>query len=147
MLKWLKYFESSIIILLLILMSITVTVSVIELTVILVQELKKPPYMLLNEKEMREVFSIFLMVLIGVELLETLRACLKGEMVHVEVVILVAIVAVARKIIIMDYDKFSPQMLIGMAVIILSLAGGYYLLKRTTAKYTHHDSPDKSSSE
>lgn len=128
-------------------MAITVAVSVFELVFILVQELIRPPFLLLSVEEMGTVFSVFLMVLIGVELLETLKACLKGEMVHVEVVILVAMVAVARKIIIMDYEKISPQMLLGMAVIILSLAGGYYLIKRTSTKYSHHEPSDKNLSE
>jgi hypothetical protein len=38
---------------------------------------------------------------------------------------------VARKIIVIDFDKYSGLVVIGIASIIVALAGGYYLVKRT----------------
>ena len=53
-----------------------------------IAELMKPPVSLLNIEEMLEVFGFFLMVLIGVELLESIKAYLQEERVHAEVVFL-----------------------------------------------------------
>jgi len=72
-------------------------------------------------------------VLIGLELVESMHAYLVKHAIHaeVEVILLIAVIAVARKIIIMDLDETSFQTLLGIASIIIALAGGYYLLKRT----------------
>jgi uncharacterized membrane protein (DUF373 family) len=99
----LKKFEKVIIMALLVLMMLAVLVSTTELAVILFQQLMNPPVLVLNIKEMLEVFGFFLMVLIGLELLESLKAYLQEDRVQAEVVFLVAIVAVCRKVIILDY--------------------------------------------
>jgi len=89
--------------------------------------------MLLNLEEMLEVFGFFLMVLIGVELLETLKAYFQEDRVHAEVVFLVAMVAVARKVIILDYAKFTPSLLYGVAAILVALGIGYFLVRSAFA--------------
>ena len=67
--------------------------------------------------------------LIGVELLETIRAYLNEHEVHVEIVLEVALIAVARKVVIIDVKEYSPDTLLAIAAIVLSLAGAYYLQK------------------
>jgi uncharacterized membrane protein (DUF373 family) len=42
----------------------------------------------------------------------------------------VAIIAVARKVIILDVKDMDPLILVGVAAIILALSGGYLLLKQ-----------------
>ena len=79
---------------------------------------------------MIKVFGFFLMVLIGLELLETIRAYLKEDRVHAEVVFLVAIVAVSRKVIILDYKQTPTELLFGMSALIVSLGVGYFLVRR-----------------
>jgi uncharacterized membrane protein (DUF373 family) len=133
--RLLKVFEKAIVVLLLGLMMAAILVSAVELALILVQELLKPPVFLLNIEEMLEVFGFFLMVLIGLELLETMKSYLEEDKVHAEVVFLVALVAVSRKIIILNYKETSPLMLLGMAGIIVALGGGYYLVRR--AQHLH----------
>ncbi|MBW6498850.1 MAG: phosphate-starvation-inducible PsiE family protein [Bacteroidales bacterium] len=77
------------------------------------------------------LFGVFLLVLIGIELLDTIKVYFREHVIHVEVVMLVAIIAVARKVIVMDFDKYSGLEVIGIAAIILALAGGYFLIKKT----------------
>ena len=67
---------------LLTLMIVAVLVSTIELGVIVIQQLIKPPFLLLNIAEMLEVFGFFLMVLIGLELLESIKAYLDEDKVQ-----------------------------------------------------------------
>jgi uncharacterized membrane protein (DUF373 family) len=116
-------------------MMVAVLVSAIELVVILVQELLKPPMMLLNAAEMLEVFGFFLMVLIGLELLETIKAYLDEDRVHAEVVFLVALVAVSRKVIILDYKEMAPGLLYGMSALIVALGLGYFLVRRSLGQH------------
>ncbi|MFA7136156.1 MAG: phosphate-starvation-inducible PsiE family protein [Bacteroidales bacterium] len=59
-----------------------------------------------------DLFSLFLVLLIGLELLETVKAYFKEDIVHVEYIILVAIIALARKVIVWDFDKYSNEELL-----------------------------------
>ena len=95
-------FEKAIVVILLGLMMVALMASTIEFGIILVQELKKPPAFLLNIEEMLTVFGFFMMALIGLELLESIKSYLEHDRVHAEVVFLVAIVAVSRKVIILN---------------------------------------------
>lgn len=122
-------FEKIIIVALLGLMMIAVAVSTVELAVILYQQLMEPPRYLLNVKEMLEVFGFFLLVLIGLELLESVKAYIEEHRVPAKVVLLVALVAVSRKVIILDYKDISPDMLFGMSAVILALSIGYFLVR------------------
>ncbi|UCD58235.1 MAG: phosphate-starvation-inducible PsiE family protein [Candidatus Hydrogenedentota bacterium] len=129
---FLKRFERFIILALLAMMIFVVFLSTIELAVILVREMIKPPLLLLNIQEMLTVFGFFMMVLIGIELMETVKVYLEEERIHVEVILMVAIIAIARKIITLDIKEMGALALIGIAAIILSLSVGFYALKKAS---------------
>lgn len=78
-----------------------------------------------------DIFGLFLLVLLGIELLETLKAYLVEDIVHVEVVMIVAIIAIARKVIILDLQEYEGMKLIGLATILITLSFGYKLLKQS----------------
>jgi len=128
--KILKVFEKFIIVTLLVLMMIAVFFATIELAIIIFEQLINPPFLLLDIAELIEVFGFFMMVLIGHELLESIKAYLLEDRIHAEVIFLVAIVAVSRKIIILDYKTITPEMLYGMAAVILALGAGYFLVRK-----------------
>ena len=125
-------FEWFIVLALLFMMMLALLASTIELAIILVEQLLAPPRFLLDVKEMLTVFSFFLMVLIGLELVETIKMYLDENVFHVEVVVLVAIIAVARKVIIIDYYTVSYELLLSIAALMIALSVSYFLLKRTT---------------
>lgn len=131
MMKLLEKFERGIILALMGFMLIAILVATVDVGVILWNRVSDPPIFLLSITEMMEIFGFILMVVIGLELLETLKAYLSRHVIHVEVVLLVAIVAVARKIIILDYKEMSPLMLLAVATLVLTLSGAYYIVKRT----------------
>ncbi len=128
--KALKKFEKVVVLVLLIFMMIAVLVSTIEVGVILWQQMKLPPFLLLNVQEMMKVFGLILMVIIGLELLETIKAYLENQVIHVEVVLLVALVAVARKVIILDYKETTPEMLLSIAALVVALSAGFWVIRR-----------------
>jgi uncharacterized membrane protein (DUF373 family) len=121
-----------------VLMMLTVIFSVLDLAYILYKDLISPPTLLLDVDEMKEIFGLFLLVLIGLELVESMKTYLSEHVIHaeVEIILLIAMIAVARKVIIMDIDQTSFQTLLGIAAIIIGLAGGYFLLKRTKREQT-----------
>lgn len=118
-------------------MVVVVFLGTVELGVILVEQMLNPPrFILLDINETLTIFGFFMMVLIGLELIETIKVYLVREMVHVEVILLVAIIAIARKIIVLDVKTLPPLTLVGIAAIVLALSVGYYALKRALGHKT-----------
>jgi len=130
MLIFLKKFERLIVGVLIVLMVIVVLLSTIELGWIILQDILTSPYVVLDANELLDIFGFFLLVLIGVELIETLRAYLTDNTVHAEVVVEVAMIAIARKVIILDVKELSGLTLVGIAAIIAALTGAFFVLKR-----------------
>ncbi len=79
-----------------------------------------------------ELFGLFFLVLVGIELFETLQMYTKERVVHVEVVLLVALIVAARKIIMIDYTKTSTDIFFGIAAVVVSIGISYYLLKKVS---------------
>ena len=80
------------------------------------------------------LFGLFFLVLVGIELLETLQMYTKERVVHVEVVLLVALIVAARKIILIDYATTSTDVFFGIAAVVVSIGVTYYLLKKASTE-------------
>ncbi|MCU0631586.1 MAG: phosphate-starvation-inducible PsiE family protein [Methanolinea sp.] len=133
MLEHLNKFEKFVYYTLIILLAFVIFVSVIELVVMIVTSLFLEKPFRLDNHEILTVFGFFLLVLIGVELLDTIKAYIKKQEIHVEIIVLLAIIAVARKIILLDPYADMPLSdltLWGLGVIVLCLAAAYYLIKK-----------------
>ena len=88
-----------------------------------------------------EVFGLFLNILIALELLENITAYLRKHVVQVELVFITALIAGARKIIILDLEKVTGPQLLGLAAAILALAISYWLMRQI--KIEPHDVVNK----
>jgi uncharacterized membrane protein (DUF373 family) len=142
MLPFIKSFEKIIIRVLVILMAFVLLLSTVELAWVIIKDIITPPILLLEIDELLEIFGLFMLVLIGIELLETIAKTYMAESVdHAQIVMAVAIIAIARKVIIMDVKDLSGLALVGIAAIILALSIGYYLIKKKDAvmKGSTHD--------
>lgn len=142
LLTTIRLFEGVIVFGLILMMMVAIAVSAVELGIILYQELMRPPKYLLNIEEMLAVFGFFMMVLIGLELLETIKTYLEDRVLHVEVVLLVAVIAMARKVIILDLKDYPPLMLVGIGITMLALAGAYALVRGSVVKFSGHQRGD-----
>ena len=107
-------------------LAVVVLLSMLHLGVLIAQEIWTPPRFLIRVQGLLEIFGYFLLVLIGVELLETLKAYLKKDVIHVRVVLEVALIAVARKVIIEEPNSVPGLTLLGIAALILALGIAYY---------------------
>jgi uncharacterized membrane protein (DUF373 family) len=133
----LKTFERIVVLPLIAMMVLVISLTVIELAWIIIQDLIRPPILLLEINDLLDIFSFFLLILIGVELLETIKAYLSEHVVHVEIVLEVALVAIARKVIILDVKELPSLTLIGVAAVIIALAAAYYVEKRSRLNVAH----------
>lgn len=125
-----KKLERIILFILTFMMALVLLLATIDLVRNIVLEVVNSPYYLVDVNGLLAMFGAFLIVLIGIELLETMKAYLRDDVVHVEVVLLVAIVAISRKVILLDYNKHDSLIMVGIGVLIASLAFGYYFIKR-----------------
>jgi len=81
-------------------------------------------------KHLHSVFSGFLSVLIGIELLHTIKMYLKEDVVHVEIVLLVALIGISRHVIDLDLEHLATNTLFGVGGLITALSIGYFLIKK-----------------
>jgi uncharacterized membrane protein (DUF373 family) len=109
-----------------VLLIIVVALSTIHLALLIAEELWKPPRFLIAVPGLLVIFSDFLLVLIGVELLETLKGYLKKDVIRVRLVLEVALIAMARKVIILEPDSEPGLIMFGMAALILALGVAFY---------------------
>ena len=130
MLPLLKKFERIIVIALIAMMALTILLATIELARLIIKDVITPPIILLEINELLDIFGLFLLVLLGIELISTLKTYLTEKEIHVEVVFTVALIAIGRKVIILDVKEISSLSLLGIAAIIISLSVGYFLVKR-----------------
>jgi uncharacterized membrane protein (DUF373 family) len=76
-------------------------------------------------------FAGVLLVVLGLELLETLRVYFAHHRVRLETILVVAIIAVARHVINLDFHAVSGAEVAGIAALILALTGGYFLVQKS----------------
>ena len=122
-------------------MAIVVVISIIGLGRTIVSDILAAHGLFLNTSTLMDIFGFFLLILIGIELLETIKAYITDNEIRVEIVLLVGIMAISRKVIILDLNKTPSLSLIGVGVIIISLAGGYYLIRRAKRRNTKNNEP------
>ncbi len=91
---------------------------------------------------LHKVFGGFLSVLIGIELLHTIKMYLKDDVVHVEVVLLVALVGISRHAIDLDLAHMDPMSILAMSALVVSLSLGYYLIKKVIRHEIDHSTKD-----
>lgn len=125
-----KKCEHIIIVSLMVMMGLVVLLATIELAWILIKDIVSPPFFVLEIDELLELFGLFLLILIGVELFETIQTYHLERVIRVEVVVTVAIIAICRKVIILNYKSLSSFTLQDVGAVILALAIAYYLLKK-----------------
>ncbi|ROQ93616.1 phosphate-starvation-inducible PsiE family protein [Desulfosoma caldarium] len=135
MLSLLKKYEQIMIQVVMVMMAIVLALCTIDLGWTILKDISKPPYFILDIEELLELFGLFMLVIIGIELLETIMKTYStpGQQ-HHEVVLSVAIIAISRKIIILDMKTVDSMSLIGIAAITIALTIGYAFVRAKRPK-------------
>lgn len=77
-----------------------------------------------------KVLGDLLNLLIAVEVLQNITSYLRRHVVQIELVLLTAMTAVARKVIVLPPGaENKPQLLVGLGVAVLALAAAYWLVR------------------
>ena len=137
MLKHIEKFERVINVTLLLMLALVVVLATIDLGWIIVKDMLTPPVILLDNEELLELFGAFLLVMIGLELLNTIKIYITEKTVHVEVVLVVGIIAIARKVVVLEPEMLDGTTLLGIAAVIFALTVGYYFVRLDARKSTN----------
>ena len=116
---------------------IVVILSTLHLGVLIADEIWQPPRFLIRVQGLLEIFGYFLLVLIGVELIETLKAYLKKDVIHIRVVLEVALIAMARKVIVEEPNTVPGLTLFGIAALILALGVAFHVERQARREPAH----------
>ena len=79
---------------------------------------------------MQHGFAGILLILIGLELIETVRIYRHDQHVRLETVLMVAVIAVGRHVLEIDLQATGGMTLAGIAALTLALTVGYFLCRR-----------------
>jgi uncharacterized membrane protein (DUF373 family) len=77
------------------------------------------------------VFAGVLLLMLGLELLKSLKSFFNEFRLQVEIIVVVAMIAVARHIMLINLEHTDASALLGFAALILALAISYALIRRT----------------
>ena len=122
--------ERYIAIALLIIIGLVVIAATAEVAHEVVVGLIEPPGFFLDVTELIDTFGLFLMVLIGLELMTSIHMYLSDHTIHAEMMFLVALTAITRKIVILDTTKTEPLLVFAVGFLVLALSAGYFLIRK-----------------
>lgn len=134
--KLLAKFQKLIVWVLTAMLAVIVLLSTAHLGVLIGEEVWKQPRFLISVQSLLDLFGYFLLVLIGVELLETIKSYMKEGDIHVRVVLEVALIAMARKAIIEEPHTAPGLSLFGLAALILALGVAFHFERQSERKET-----------
>lgn len=95
---------------------------------VLYTRLIKPPFLLLQIQDILDTFGAFMAVLIAIEIFINIRLYLESNILPIRLVIATALMAIARKVIIMDYTQLNYQYIYGTGAVVFALGIAYYLI-------------------
>jgi uncharacterized membrane protein (DUF373 family) len=128
-LKYIRAFEKGVVVILMVLMAVVVLSSIANFGWKIYRNVIMRSFLLLDYNQLMEIFSFLLVVFIGIELLESIKTYIAEKTIRVEVILLVSIMAIARKVIVLDLREVHDLTLIGIGVIAITMTAGYYLVR------------------
>lgn len=108
--------------------------AIVDLFIVLVEELLSPPTGRFSTSLLK-ILGLFLNILIALEITQNITSYLSSHTIQIELVIITSVIAVARKIILLDFQKISDSELLALAATIFSLSICYWLVRRTNVNY------------
>lgn len=115
-----------------ILMVLVIMWGVVDVCYVLYTRLMTPPVMLLNVSDIFKVFGAFMVVLIAIEIFINIRLYLGSNTMPIKLVIGTALMAIARKVIVLDLANTTSTYVFAIATVVLALGVAYWLVGKTS---------------
>jgi uncharacterized membrane protein (DUF373 family) len=121
--------------LLAILMVLVIVLGVADVVYVLYSRLMAPPLFLLNVGDIFRIFGAFMVVLIAIEIFINIRLYLGSNTLPIKLVLATALMAIARKVIVLDLDNTQPMYVFAIATVVLALGITYWLVGKTSSYF------------
>lgn len=87
--------------------------------------------LLITSEQTAMVLPVFFNILIAIGLIDTFNIYVKEHSIKVQSILLIGLIAIGRKLLLLDLGHADGLTNIGIASIIIALSLGYYLVKKT----------------
>jgi uncharacterized membrane protein (DUF373 family) len=112
------------------LMVAVILFGVIDVAWTLYQRLIAPPVFILTIGDILATFGAFMVVLIAIEIFQNIILYLRDDVIHVKIVLSTALMAIARKVIILDYNELEPLYIFATGVVLVATGLTYYYVHK-----------------
>jgi uncharacterized membrane protein (DUF373 family) len=113
-----------------VLMTLVIIWSVVDVAWVLYERLVSPPFGLLNVNDILATFGTFMAALIAIEIFINIVLYLRDDVLHVKLVLATALMAIARKVIVLDFKTTESEYVWASAGVVLALSMGYWLVSK-----------------
>ena len=113
-----------------VLMVFVILWGVLDVVYVLYQQLTSPPFLLLEVGDLFRLFGAFMVVLIAIEIFINIRLYLGTDVLPIQLVIATALMAIARKVIVLDIEAVSAEYVFAIAAVVLALGVTHWLVAR-----------------
>ncbi len=113
-----------------VLMTLVIIWSVADVAWVLYNRALASPFGLLNVNDILASFGAFMAALIAIEIFLNIVLYLRDDVLHVKLVLATALMAIARKVIVLDYTTLESEYIWATAAVIFALSIGYWLVAK-----------------
>lgn len=111
-----------------ILMTFVIIWGIGDVIYVLYHRLMAPPIYLLNISDIFATFGAFLAVLIAIEIFINITLYIRKDALPIKLVVATALMAICRKVIILDFKELTPMYILSTAAVVLALGISYWLI-------------------
>jgi uncharacterized membrane protein (DUF373 family) len=111
-----------------VLMTLVILWGVADVVHMLYIKLMAQPFLLLTVNDILAIFGSFLSVLIAIEIFINITVYIKHDALPIKMVIATALMAIARKVIMLDFKELDWPYIVAMAAVIVALGLTYWLI-------------------
>jgi uncharacterized membrane protein (DUF373 family) len=119
-----------------VLMTGVIVFGVADVVYVLYQRIIDEPFGLLEISDILATFGAFMAVLIAIEIFINITSYLRDDVIHVRIVLATALMAIARKVIVLDFEATEPLYVFATATVLVAAAIAYYLVRDSTRRST-----------
>lgn len=116
------------------LMIIVIIFGVVDVGWTIYQRFMSSPRFILTMGDVLATFGAFMVVLIAIEIFQNIILYLRDDVIHVKIVLATALMAIARKVIILDYDELEPMYIFATGVVLVATGITYFFVHRLPEK-------------
>jgi len=116
------------------LMILVIVFGVIDVAWTIYERFMDQPRFILTMGDILMTFGAFMVVLIAIEIFQNIILYLRDDVIHVKIVLATALMAIARKVIILDYEELDPLYIFGTGVVLVATGITYFFVYKLSDK-------------